>query len=89
MFTILRKRVKTTKYGNNVFDRYFEKWANGQQLMEQEVSELVADGAKIIRDIDRMNAIKGFYEYEKCLKKVEDNETYEVTYALIDAYFQD
>ena len=89
MFTILLKRVQSKQFGKIEFNRYFKNWENAKAVMDEEVENWINDDATIKRNLDRMNVAKGFYEYEKILKPREDEDITEVSYALIDGYFQD
>ena len=89
MFTILLKRVQSKEFGKIEFNRYFKDWDNAREVMDEEVARWINEGAKITTSLDRMNVAKGFYEYQKILKPREDEPITEVSYALIDGYFQD
>ena len=89
MFTILLKRVQSKEFGKIEFNRYFKDWDNAREVMDEEVARWFNEGAKITTSLDRMNVAKGFYEYQKILKPREDEPITEVSYALIDGYFQD
>lgn len=89
MFTILLKRVQSKRFGKIESNRYFKNWDNAKAVMDEEVDSWINEGAKVTTNIDRMNIEKGFYEYEKILKPRENEPITEVSYALIDGYFQD
>ena len=89
MFTILLKKVESKEFGKIGYNRYFKSWSKAKEVMDEEVNNHINSGAIIKRSLDRMNVAKGFYEYEKILKPREDETITEVSYALIDGYFQD
>jgi hypothetical protein len=89
MFTILLKRVQSKEFGKIEFNRYFKSWSKAKKVMDEEVNNRINSGATIKRSLDRMNIEKGFYEYEVILKPRENEPITEVSYALIDGYFQD
>lgn len=89
MFTILLKKVESKEFGKIEYNRYFKSWSKAKEVMDEEVNNHINSGATIKRSLDRMNVAKGFYEYEKILKPREDETITEVSYALIDGYFQD
>ena len=84
MFTILLKKVN-----GNAYQRYFKSFDSAKKVMDEEVSRWISEGAEPLMKIDRMNIEKGFYEYEANLKLIEDGKTYNVSFALLDGYFQD
>lgn len=89
MFTILLKKVIDANGKENTFERYFHDWKNAEKVMDDEVNDLIKGGAKVTYAIDRLNHMKGFYEYEKTLTREYEDGKYTYIYALIDAYFMD
>jgi len=89
MFTIFTKKTNSSKYGKHTFDRYYKSWKNAKDEMDNEVNQWLGMGATIVWEIDRMNAEKGFYEYQTDLRLEKDGEVYECSFALVDGYFQD
>lgn len=85
MFTTLTKVSFTLEYRKSVFDRYFHKWENAKKVMDDETAEMQKSGWAVIDAKDWMNTVKGFYEYEKVLKK-DDTK---IHFALIGTYFAD
>jgi hypothetical protein len=82
MFTVLLKN-----FGGRKSNRYFRKWEKAKAEMNKDVQDCCASlGGKVIETIDRMNAEKGFYEYEK-RAKFPDGEV--CSWSLIDGYFED
>lgn len=82
MFAIYRKNV-----GGRVHDRYFKDYDKAKVELKADVERMrdVCSG-KITQRIGRMNADKGFYEYEVRMT-LENGET--ATHAIIDGYFED
>jgi hypothetical protein len=81
MFTIYCKNV-----GGRKFDRYFRSWENAKALLTEELNDVLNHGWEITRKRDRMNASKGFYEFQYDLVTPDGEEA---TFSLVDAYFND
>ena len=89
MFTILTKRSKSEDFGVSTFDRYYRSWDKAKKVLNEEVEELVRDGAKVVSSLDYFNAAKGFYVYQKNLVLEIKGFKMKFMFALIDGYFQD
>ena len=83
---------KTTKFDGRrgTYETYYKVWNNAEKALNEQVNELVENDAKIVREWDRMNVEKGFYEYQKDLEMVDKyGDFLEYTFSLLDGYFED
>ena len=86
MFAIYRKRV-----GGRGDDRYFKNYQNARKAIAEDVKrtkELAEEGGLDVKfeTIDRMNAEKGFWEYEVRFTNMQGER---VSLAIVDGYFED
>lgn len=90
MFTILSKAVYSPTQERSTFERYFKSWDNAKEAMDDSVNYCIsAINAVMTNQLDRFNADKGFYEYEKTLETEMNGETYKIVFALIEGHFED
>lgn len=89
-FIILTRSAYSDRYGRNKWDRYFHSWHNAKKVMDEEVEEYTKkSGFTLVRKLDRMNAEKGFYEYEATLEKEYSEGKATLTFAIVGGYFCD
>lgn len=81
MFTIYCYNV-----GGRVYDRYFRSWERAKDVLLEEFESLLKSGWTFIRETDRRNVEKGFYEYDKHLLTPEGEEA---SLSLCDGFFSD
>ena len=82
MFAIYRKRV-----GGRGDDRYFKNYDKAKEELKADVQRMRdICHAEVTERIDRMNADKGFYEYEVRMA-LPNGET--ASLAIVDGYFED
>lgn len=89
MFYIYSKKNENT---NSTFDRYFKSFNSAKECMLGEIESLkkvYGAAARCVRNTDRMNTEKGFYEFEQVWEIETLNGKETMSFAIIDGYFED
>lgn len=86
MFAIYRRNV-----GGRIHDRYFKEYYNARNAIAEDVKrtkELFEECGLDVKfeTIDRMNAAKGFWEYEVRFTNMQGER---VSLAIVDGHYED